>query len=482
MMLTNPTENGRICFIRNTTLIFQMKNIDRLNNCAKRFGSEPIRKGKEITKEDTKSALRIMNDSNMKREDTKYTLKIYLDKINNDEIIIHPSFQRDFCWNLNQCSYLIETILLNMHIGEIVMTHDVNGTLNLEDDLENDFYEKPDELTDAQQRTTAMWLFKNDKYRLRNLTRLEMLNGCKYSTLPPHIKKKFDEYLLSFHIYNGISNKVKLDLYNRTNSGRPLTKMEKQVAAGDSDFISLIDEISNDPIVIQMFKRSSSYYNNNGKNRDSFIKKYVISTYMSDVKEKEDNIVVHFKQFFTGDIQKLKDDILKTFKMTNKYIGDIAFFPYHKTTLRGGSNVVNGFAFGVLRFFKENLKNDVCLVRCSDQLRNEAYFSAVNRYKNDFGNCGNRQKSVATPDMVIEEFTKVAKPFIEPRCFDKKLKEQKWAESKRHVCAVCNNEILTFDDAEADHIVPFVQGGHTTLDNLQLVHSVCNKSKGGETL
>jgi 5-methylcytosine-specific restriction endonuclease McrA len=46
-----------------------------------------------------------------------------------------------------------------------------------------------------------------------------------------------------------------------------------------------------------------------------------------------------------------------------------------------------------------------------------------------------------------------------------------------YICSYCNNEILSIDDAEVDHIVPFSQGGKTDISNAQLLHRHCNREK-----
>lgn len=45
------------------------------------------------------------------------------------------------------------------------------------------------------------------------------------------------------------------------------------------------------------------------------------------------------------------------------------------------------------------------------------------------------------------------------------------------MCAICGNRILAFEDCEVDHIVPFSRGGATTIENAQLAHRTCNRSK-----
>ena len=44
-------------------------------------------------------------------------------------------------------------------------------------------------------------------------------------------------------------------------------------------------------------------------------------------------------------------------------------------------------------------------------------------------------------------------------------------------CSYCGNIILSIDDAEVDHIIPFSEGGATDISNAQLLHRHCNRVK-----
>ena len=46
-------------------------------------------------------------------------------------------------------------------------------------------------------------------------------------------------------------------------------------------------------------------------------------------------------------------------------------------------------------------------------------------------------------------------------------------------CARCGKGEFQIEDMEADHITPWSKGGHTTLDNLQMLCKDCNRRKSG---
>ena len=64
------------------------------------------------------------------------------------------------------------------------------------------------------------------------------------------------------------------------------------------------------------------------------------------------------------------------------------------------------------------------------------------------------------------------------RLFSKELKKQLYEASK--TCKICNQEIKALDTAEIDHVTPYWIGGLTNIENAQLVHRKCNRSKSGK--
>ncbi|MDR1904391.1 MAG: HNH endonuclease [Treponema sp.] len=67
----------------------------------------------------------------------------------------------------------------------------------------------------------------------------------------------------------------------------------------------------------------------------------------------------------------------------------------------------------------------------------------------------------------------------QPRNFSYEMKRQLFQVDP--TCKLCGNQILMIEDAEVDHIVPFSQGGSTTLKNAQLAHRYCNRHKSDKT-
>jgi len=72
-------------------------------------------------------------------------------------------------------------------------------------------------------------------------------------------------------------------------------------------------------------------------------------------------------------------------------------------------------------------------------------------------------------------FTREEK-YLSIRSFDTSTKRQKYEEQQGN-CPICGNH-FKIDEMEADHIIPWSKGGHTTLDNCQMLCKKCNREKG----
>ena len=95
-------------------------------------------------------------------------------------IVVEPDYQREYKFNREKESSIIESLLLNIPIPIIYLS------LNTENDkvLLN--------VIDGSHRLRAMYRYKNNKYGLTKLTILKELEGKKYKELPSTIKNKLD--------------------------------------------------------------------------------------------------------------------------------------------------------------------------------------------------------------------------------------------------------------------------------------------------
>jgi 5-methylcytosine-specific restriction endonuclease McrA len=64
------------------------------------------------------------------------------------------------------------------------------------------------------------------------------------------------------------------------------------------------------------------------------------------------------------------------------------------------------------------------------------------------------------------------------RAFSWDVKDELWHEWYK--CSYCWNIILSKEDAEVDHIVPYSKWWETSIENAQLLHKLCNREKSAK--
>ncbi len=151
------------------------------------------------------------------RVETKpFSLRQIFDMIEDNDIDLSPDFQRNFVWDNQRKSRLIESILLRIPLPMFYFSQDENGKLTVVDGL---------------QRLSTIRDFMNNKLKLKDL---EYLDNCenKFYDSDPSIEPKYYRWFnmtqITVNVIDPSSpSKVKYDIFRRLNTGgKPLNSQE----------------------------------------------------------------------------------------------------------------------------------------------------------------------------------------------------------------------------------------------------------------
>lgn len=167
-------------------------------------------------------------------------------RIINGRIDVAPVYQRQFRWNSERQSGLIESVLLGIPIPNLFMATTTNPNQSA-----------VWEVVDGLQRSLsiASFILKEEDLkniglrrplRLKGLDKLPELNGCLFDDLPEDIRSAFTDRPIKVTVLNDKSDRqVRFDLFERLNSGGiSLTPQEMRACVYRGPFLKLVDDLS----------------------------------------------------------------------------------------------------------------------------------------------------------------------------------------------------------------------------------------------
>jgi len=171
----------------------------------------------------------------------EFIVNKYLEKDDDDFSDIYvPEYQREFVWDINRQSRLIESIILGLPIP-VIFVAEIKETGRLE-------------IVDGSQRVRTLAAFMTNQLRLTNLRTLDSLNGSSFKDLAPSRQRKFKNTPIRMIVLSDRADeKVRNDMFDRINtSSLDLTPMEKRKGVYRGDFTDFIFECATNKKLIDL--------------------------------------------------------------------------------------------------------------------------------------------------------------------------------------------------------------------------------------
>lgn len=168
-------------------------------------------------------------------------------RVSTGRIEVAPSYQRQFRWDEERQSRLIESVLLGIPIPPLFLA------TNIHKDQGASW-----EIVDGLQRLMSLVHFVGDgrardkvllagpSLKLERLEQLTLFNGLRSPDLPPDVLYGLRDRPLKVIVLNDKSDlQVRYDLFERLNTGGvPLTDQEIREAVFEGPFITLLNELA----------------------------------------------------------------------------------------------------------------------------------------------------------------------------------------------------------------------------------------------
>lgn len=178
-------------------------------------------------------------DWSVKSNTSNYTLSSIKELIEKGEkgeaggIKLKPFYQRDYKFNEEDESLLMESILLGIPIPTIYTASNSRSNIH--------YYN----VIDGQHRLRAVYRFLCGQYKLKGLEHLEEYNNMKFENLPTEIKNElnFQKTLVIENIHVQNNPELEWEIFKRYNrGGNPLTGQEMRGIVFASEFDSWVQK------------------------------------------------------------------------------------------------------------------------------------------------------------------------------------------------------------------------------------------------
>ena len=132
-------------------------------------------------------------------------------RIEKGGFIMAPDFQRDFVWDENKQSKLIESVLMRIPLPVFYLGEDDKGKMIVVDGL---------------QRLTTFKRFIDNEFPLK-LSHQSELDKKLFNELSPKLQNRIEDCNLILYVIDAkVPERARLDIFERVNSGEPLTRQQ----------------------------------------------------------------------------------------------------------------------------------------------------------------------------------------------------------------------------------------------------------------
>lgn len=407
-----------------------------------------------------------ITDKQVYTDRTDFPLSTLREMVDEGDIVPNPDYQRDYVYNDKQASKLVESVLLGIPIPTIYLCQEEDNSYSV---------------IDGQQRITSLVKYLKNEFALSGLKELNELNGKYYKDLPKEVKTKLRTSSLSTISLLKKSSYLKYEIFARLNQGAvKLNPQELRNCIYRGSFNNMLDDIAaSNPHLHNLF-----HDDNNRKSYQERILRFFAlrnyQDYQSSMLKTMNSFMERHQNDGEDEIKAAKNKFNSTIDIIKQVLGNTAFMAFDRnkgTIYEKFSGSVYDSIIIPFSFFDKH-----SLIANADKIR-EAILKVKREdetYRDDtYAATGSKTRVIRRIEKIyslISEITGDKSTNSERRLFTEEEKRMLF-ESSDKKCAICGNLILSLDDCEIDHIVPFAKGGKTELSNAQIVHRICNREK-----
>lgn len=393
------------------------------------------------------------------------------------QLILQPRYQRYYVWSETQASQLVESIFLRLPLPLIYIGEEPAGGVY--------------SVIDGQQRLTALFRFMQNEFPLRGLTIMRALNGKYFRELSEEDQQTIENFTLPvIRIERESDPDVKFEVFARLNTGSvKLNDQELRNAiyrgryndhlrtlARNPDFLRLLQQDAPHPRMadVELALRFAAWLN------QTYLQMLAQGSQLKLFMNKEMELG---RSYTDRELAKVEREFKKSVQLTVTVFGDKAFrrFTPGNEIDRNGQwePRINKAVYDVVMYgFSQYPKSHViphaeaiyeALVDLMST--NTAFTEAITS-----GTTAPRRVK-ARFEIWSRTLDEILADEPQTRSFSYTWKRQLF--DSNPTCEICDQRILTIDDAHVHHVKHYWRGGATLPANSALTHRYCNLAEGG---
>lgn len=385
------------------------------------------------------------------------------------DIISQPDYQRDFVYDDIKASKLVESALMGIPIPTIYLCEEHDGTFSV---------------IDGQQRITSFVKFLRNEFKLKRLEELSNLNGKYFRDLDKTTQRILKSTSLSTIILTKESEELKYEIFARLNQGAiALTPQELRNCIYRGTFNDFLEDIAkNNKYLSSLFIME----NKRKKYQEIILRFFALkdfNNYSSSIGKTMNRYMVEHRYDNEKSIDNARKLFNGTIDMIKQILGTSAFCAYDRQN-NCFMNKFSGSVYDSIMIAFSMFDNHDLMMH-ADEIRNKINDIKANdlQYQDyTYAATGSKDRVIGRIMIMYNALAKIIGKYGQSpkiRLFTKIDKEKLWHD--HYICSYCNQEILSIDDAEVDHVIPYSKGGSTIIENAQLLHRHCNREKNNIT-
>lgn len=298
------------------------------------------------------------------------TVHDVLRRIRQGAYVMDPDFQRDFIWDDIKQSKLIESVLMRIPLPVLYLAEDMEGQMIVVDGL---------------QRLSTFRRFVDGNLRLKLKDQPE-LNGKGFNDIAPRLQNRVEDCNLTLYIIDAKApERARLDIFERVNSGVPLTRQQMRNSLYMGPATKFLKEEASSSLFLRATGRSlrtATMRDREFVNRFCGFQIFTLNEYRGEMDDFLAKTLIHMNSMTEDDLSEL------SFRFRTSLTNNLNVFGKHafrKHTERQDSrSVINASLWDVMTTGLSKVESDLVMAEASNLrtafyrlMRDEDFMAAI---------------------------------------------------------------------------------------------------------